>query len=478
MRQSLWRSSPARSVRVRLTLWYLLTLLASLTAFGAFVFVLRARTLHRELDLELHAQARELAAELKPALLSLDVAGALAADPRMATTRLIVREAPAEVLFRSHAFPTTGWTAEVELARAARQPLPLVTLADRTGVVYRVATEVVSRPGVTPLVLQVAAPIAPMRHTLGRLALAMLLSIVAVLVIAGFGSSSTVRRALAPVDAIVARVREVQAHRPGQRLDVDGGSDELDRLILTLNGMLDRIEASVRGARRFAADASHELQTPIAAMRMAVEGCMHAGDVPPRYAAMAGDLLADIERLSTLVRDLRLLALAESGHLLAGSPEPVDLAALVADCSEIARALGNEKQIRVETELSGRPFVRGNGQHLRRVLLNLTDNALRYSPQGSTVRIGLGGSDSEAVLSVHDEGCGIPLPDLPHIFEPFYRADPARARESGGTGLGLAIADQLVRAHGGRIEVASDSGQGAAFTVRLPLLNRAPRSID
>lgn len=462
-----------KSVPARLTFWYLCTLGGSLTAFAAFVFVVRATTLFRELDADLEVRAHQLAAELRPALLDLDVGAALAEHPRAREVALVVRELPDRVVYRSPAWPFFDWRAERRLVEAVRTMTPLVTIDDRARVGWRVATVVVPRPGASPLAVQVLASTAPLHESLGQLAGLMLLAILAVLAVASYGSTFTARRALAPIDEIVARVRAIQASGSPERLDVHAGSDELDRLVVTLNDMLDRIAASVASARRFAADASHELQTPLAAMRTIVEMCLRADRDAAAYRAMAEDLLAEIERLSALVRDLRLLALAEAGYLITGL-EPVNLAELTVECCEIARAVAEEKAIQLTLTVEARPTVQGSALHLRRVLLNLTDNAIRYSPPGRKVRVTLGAADGYARIAVEDEGCGIDPTDLPYIFQPFYRADPARSRATGGTGLGLAIADQVVRAHGGRIDVRSQPGAGSTFTVYLPLPPRTP----
>jgi signal transduction histidine kinase len=305
-------------------------------------------------------------------------------------------------------------------------------------------------------------------RALDELAGTMAVGIVVVLLVASWGSGITARRALAPVDEIVARARHIQAEKPGERLDVHAGSAELDRLVETLNDMLDRLEAAMRTARRFAADASHELQTPLAAMRSVVEACARRARGVEDYQAMASDLLVEIDRSSRLVRDLRLLALAEGGQVVTAG-DRVDLATVVTECSEIARAMAEEKAIRVDARIDQRPVIIGSALHLRRVILNLTDNAIRYSPAGATMEILVAAAHGQASVSVSDHGCGIGAADLPHIFEPFYRADPARARETGGTGLGLAIADQIVRAHGGAIAVVSEPGAGSTFTMTLPL---------
>jgi signal transduction histidine kinase len=297
----------------------------------------------------------------------------------------------------------------------------------------------------------------------------MLLAIGLILLVASHGSSFTARRALSPVDAIVARVRHIQATSLSARLEIDARSEELDLLVVTLNAMLDRIEGSVKSARRFAADASHELQTPIAVMRSAVELFQRDDCSPGRAHGVADDVTAELDRLSELIRDLRLLALADAGRLI-DTTQPVDLMKVTHECAEIARAMAEEKQIQVDTQLAGRAVVTGSALHLRRVILNLVQNSIRYSPCESAILLEVHSSAHEAVLTVRDHGCGIAPEDLPHIFEPFYRADPARARDTGGSGLGLAIAEQIVRAHGGRIQVVSDPGDGSTFAIHFPLM--------
>ena len=463
------RARIRRSLPARLTFWYLLTLGTALLVFAVFACVVRARALYGELDAGLEVRGHRLVDDLRSALLGLDVAGDLAADPRVASVPMVVREAPGAVLYRSRALPLIEWASERQLAQAARAPgVEIATAYDRSGRALHVITMTVGRPGADALVVQLATSTTPVLAELRDTLVFTAIAIVFVLTVAGLGSMSTSRRALAPVDEIVARARRIQARGLSERLDVKAESEELARLVTTLNDMLDRIGDSVRAARRFAADASHELQTPLAAMRAAVEVALASDRSGDDHRAFAADLLVEITRVSTLVRDLRLLALAEAGQVVTAR-QHVDVAELANECCEVARAIAEEKRISLELRIEAQPIVEGSSLHLRRILLNLAENAIRYSPEDSPVDVAVAIADRQASVTVRDRGCGIGAADLPHIFEPFYRADPARARDTGGSGLGLAIADQVARAHGGRLEVQSQLGHGSVFTLWLPL---------
>ena len=458
-----------KSLRARLTFWYVLTLGVTLALFAGGVLLFRARAAYETLDAALEMRANRLGADLRQDLFSLDVEEALASDPRAATEPFCVRASSGVTIFRSPMFPELTWSGEGEAMAAARERSGERTLQDRRGESIRLTTVDIPRPGADRLVLQLTTSESTATRPLLELAGVLIAAIGFVLAVAGFGSRFTVGRALAPVDSIVARAREIQSQNLGDRLDVRADSQELDHLVTTLNAMLDRIETSFSSARRFAADASHELQTPIAAIRGTLDMGLRFGVNAAEWRGYAAELLDDVDRLSELVRDLRLIALAEAGHLL-DERENVPIAELVQECCETAAVIADEQRVQVETSVLDSVVVSGSSRHLRRVVLNLLQNAVRYSPEGQTVRVSVGRVDRDAVVTVSDAGCGIDATDLPHIFEPFFRADPARARDTGGSGLGLAIVDQIVRAHGGRIDVSSAPDEGSTFAVVLPLV--------
>jgi len=467
-----WLLRPTLSLRARLTLWYVSTIAAALAMGAAFVLVVASRSLHSELDATLDTRVHAAMADMRDALLTLDPAPVLGARRTPLPAGSAVRNSAGRLILSEAGYPRCDTAGEANLRQQWRAGARYATVLDARGEAFRLRSSVLWRPGAEPLLVEVATSTRPLDRRLRTIAAGLAIAIVVVLIVAAVGSLGTVRRALAPLEAIIDRLQDIQQHGPEHRLDVAADTAEFERLIRKLNEMLAGIEGSVRSSRRFAADASHELQTPLAAMRSVVETCVLDAATPPPYVQMAEDVLAEIERCSAIVRDLRLLALADAGGLLA-SVETIDLAGLACECVEVARTLGEPYGVSVELDVRDRPVVRGSALHLRRVVLNLTTNATRYSQPDSVVRIRVDRAPDGARLTVADDGCGIAPADLPHIFEPFYRADPARARDTGGTGLGLAIAAQVAQAHGGRIDATSTLGVGSTFVLVLPAVGKS-----
>jgi signal transduction histidine kinase len=273
---------------------------------------------------------------------------------------------------------------------------------------------------------------------------------------------------------------EVEAISDGRslhrRLAVPVTRDEMARLALTVNGMLARLEQSFDGLHRFTADASHELKTPLQVLRIGVERALVHPGVPQEILQSLDETLAQINQMTEMVEGLLTLARADEGEVPLAL-EQSDLRDLLSDVAETAGMLGEATGVRVASEMPETPVRMSVDLHrIRQVLLNLVTNAIKYTPAGGTVSLGLSEEAEAVTFTVRDTGIGIAPEDLPHIFDRFWRADPARSRtgERPGTGLGLAITKWIAEAHGGSITVQSRPGRGTVFTVRLPRHSAAP----
>lgn len=281
-------------------------------------------------------------------------------------------------------------------------------------------------------------------------------------------------RALRPVDHIINEVRAISDGRSlHRRLPIDQEGDEIGRLTVTLNEMLERLERSFAGLRRFTADASHELKTPLAVLRADVERAMSPAAERSEKLVALEEALQETRRMTDLVDSLLTLARADEGRFDLHR-EPVELEPLAREVFETAAILGEAAGLTVTMSALEPATVLGEAARLRQLFLNLITNAIKYTPRDGSVELSLSSRDTTATFSVRDTGIGISTEDLPHVFERFYRADRARSRSSerSGFGLGLAISQWIAEAHGGSIAVRSRLGRGSTFTVTLPTVPR------
>ncbi len=293
--------------------------------------------------------------------------------------------------------------------------------------------------------------------------LVVLLSVIMAHVITG--------RALRPVDEIIGEVSAISdgrsLHRRLPETEVD---DELARLAATLNAMLARLEQSFSGLRRFTADASHELKTPLTVLRANIERAMSSGPRSTEGLVALEEALQETARMADLVESLLTLARADEGRFDLHR-QPVALRPLVIDVAETAQILGEEAGLKVMVAPLEEATVMGDALRLRQLFLNLVTNAVKYTPRGGRVELSLVRRASSVEFAVRDSGSGIAGADLPYVFDRFWRADRARSRSAdrGGVGLGLAISQYIAHAHGGSITVSSRLGRGSTFTVSIPL---------
>jgi heavy metal sensor kinase len=288
------------------------------------------------------------------------------------------------------------------------------------------------------------------------------------LLLAGGGGWLLARRALMPVDRMTQAVRRISSEHLQERLPEIGTGDELDRLAGTLNAMLIRLEDSFHQIRQFSADASHELQTPITILKGEIEVALRLPRTSQEYQRVLRSSLEEIDRISRLVAGLLLLARADAG-VLRLDLQKVDLNELVSEVLARLRVLANEKSISLRYDGYEPLFIQGDKEHLQRLLLNLIDNAIKYTHPGGSVSVLLSCEDSRhARISITDTGIGLSREEQNQVFKCFYRASEARSQYGGGAGLGLCIAQSIAVAHGGSIEIDSTPGQGSTFTVVLP----------
>ncbi len=324
----------------------------------------------------------------------------------------------------------------------------------------------VRREGRLVEVVQVGMPLAPTERTLQRWIEALLVLVPLGVGLAAAGGRVMARAALRPVDEMARAARRIDAEALARRITVRGTGDELDRLAETLNGMLARLENTFGNMRRFSADAAHELRTPLTALKGTLEVALRAERSGSEYRAALASALEEVERLVRLAEDLLLLSRSSAGP---ESPRArVELEGLVLDVADVGARLAKDRGVSVRVGAVAPLAVLGDAGALRRALLNLVENGVKYTPAGGRVEIAVAEAGGNAVIAVEDTGPGIDPRDAARIFEPFVRLDSARDRESGGSGLGLAIARSIVVAHRGELAVERRDPIGSLFTICLP----------
>lgn len=451
------------SIRARLTAWYSIILLAGLLLFGSGIWLVVSHSLLAALDDGLAAQAKGVTtvirSEYRPARpqhLHEELAEYVDAAPEGNLTEVLNSQGDEIIASKVMHLPRT--------VGAARDGYGTQEAASRN---YRTFVTAITIQGVGFRIL-VAEPLDNMEATLRRSRSLLLWLAPVVLGIASLGGYWISGRALAPVDEITRAARSIGIQNLSERLTVPATGDELQRLSETWNAMLARLETAVKRLSQFTADASHELRTPIALIHTTAELTLRRERTQQTYREALRQIVVESERTARLIDDLLLLARADAG-LPALSLERLELTPLVRDVCEQGQILAQARQLQIYTEIPEEPvYVDANDPALRRLLLLLVDNAVKYTPVGGRITVSLGRDLQGATVAVRDTGVGIPDAALPHVFERFYRADESRNRDAGGTGLGLSIAKWIAERHNASLEAESVVGQGSTFRVRFP----------
>jgi heavy metal sensor kinase len=282
------------------------------------------------------------------------------------------------------------------------------------------------------------------------------------------GGFILVRRALKPVDNLSQKAAAITQHNLSERLPVVRTGDELERLSLSLNLMISRLEDAINSSKQFVADASHELRTPLAVLRGELENLAQDLQLKSQTRETLGSALEEVDRLAEIVEGLLALSRLDTGDLKSAWVR-FDLAELVSTTAGQMSLLAEDKHITVLCDCAERVMIEGDQARLKQVVVNLLDNAIKYTPDGGRVKLKITQEGGNAVLDVADDGIGIPSEALPHVFKRFFRVDGSRSRDQGGAGLGLSVVKSICDAHGARVEVSSTPGQGSRFRIRQPL---------
>jgi heavy metal sensor kinase len=294
-----------------------------------------------------------------------------------------------------------------------------------------------------------------------------LIALPIILILGALGGWILARRSLSPIGYIVSKAQNITSENLSQRLTQRGTGDEMDDLIQTINGMIARLESSFERMAEFTADASHELKTPICAMRGEAEVLVSKRRPAEEYQEGLIHFIEQFEHLNRLINDLILLSKSDSSQMeLKMAPLRLDL--LLEDLCNLFQVLAEQKNVAFTIDSLHEAVVIGDKIRLQQLFTNLIDNAIKYTSEGS-IQVTLEKNQEVALVIIKDTGIGIPREEQNNIFKRFYRVDKSRSRETGGVGLGLSIAEWIASIHRGRIEVDSELNKGSTFTVYLPI---------
>ena len=461
------------TLRFKLTLWYVAILGVTLCAFSFFLYLTLSEGLYRSLDNKLRTTAEVIAASIRrpfgpgPSLADIDqiMREHFGIRPLGRFVQVLDETGKRSSNIRNVDIPMSMETLErvskgetvFETVTVAKEKIRLVTLP-------------IFEKGRMVGIVQVGSPLEEIEEALRQLLLILLVAVPSVLILAVVGGLFLANKALRPVDEITNTARKIgssgdlsQRIRLKRKVD-----DEIGRLAATFNEMIAKVENSFQQIKRFTADASHELKTPLTILRGEIEVGLKRLRTPEEYQKILASNLEEVKHMSRMVEDLLTLARADMGALELRK-EVVDLGGLVKEVWEEVRLWAEDKGVELLFQEDGEARVMGDRGRLRQLALNLIDNAIKYTPSGGRVELRVVRDGDEVTFSVADTGEGIPAEDLQRIFERFYRVDKARSRQRGGTGLGLSICKWIAEAHGGRISAESELGRGSKFHVSLPL---------
>jgi heavy metal sensor kinase len=459
---------------VKITLWYVFTFFISVLIIFGFLYLRLKHQLIKEIDRVLHDEANELAE-----ILSQDLKGfqALKDFESVVTARTYypvyfrISNRDGSLLYVSRNFDEIGYSDRdkvMSTVMKGRESWEEVNPPGRRRA-FRIISIPAPREGKPNYVVQVATHLRFVRKSLSHFKGNMLAAFPILLILGSLGGWILARRSLSPISYIVSKARSITSNNLNERLAARGTDDEMDHLIWTINEMIGRLENSFKRISEFTADASHELKTPLCALRGEAEVLLSRERAPEEYQEGLAHFVERFDYLNRLINDLITLSRFDSSQLeLERIPIRLDL--LIKDICSLFQVLAEQKKITLEMNSNQEIMVVGDRARLQQLFTNLIDNAIKFTPEGGAIWVTVERNNGAIKVNIKDNGIGIPVEEQEKVFKRFYRVDKSRSRETGGVGLGLSIAEQIAQAHQGKIEVKSELNRGSTFTVHFPIL--------
>jgi two-component system, OmpR family, heavy metal sensor histidine kinase CusS len=461
-----------RRTDTKMTLWYMVTFLISSLIICTFLYLgLRYRLL-KEIDQFLLDETKEMEKVLSQEPQETNFLMRFE-DEVMARKYypffFQILDPKGEPLYVSGGFREIGYELQDRVLTNARNRKETLEEINSDGgrIAFRIISTPVYRDGRLIEIIQLGTQLHYVKRNLSHFRDNILIALPIILVFGTLGGWVLARRSLSPIGYIAVKAQSITSQNLSERLIVRGTGDEMDDLIRTINAMIARLESSFKRMAEFTADASHELKTPLCAMRGEAEVLLLKERKAEEYQEGLAHFIEQFDHLNQMINDLILLSKLDTTEV-ALKMAPLRLDLLIKDLCNFFQVLAEQKNIALEIGTLEEVTVIGDKIRLQQLFTNLIDNAIKYTTQGA-IRVAAKKDEDAVAIKIVDTGMGIPEEEREKIFKRFYRMDKSRSRETGGVGLGLSIAEWVVHAHHGRIEVDSEINEGSTFTVYLPL---------
>lgn len=471
-----------RSLRFQLLVWYTSLIVVAFALVGLLIWGGLNQVLLQNLRDLLARRARQIShgcsqsgVGLNADSLRAQISALYAPETPESNGRFVrVTRANGNVLFRSGMPADGSFDPDTIPLDLRREEGFWIHEADSEQIVIRTVRTV--SPG-GELVIEVGGSTTPVKESVRHLLIALGFAAPVLVIIAAGGAYFLIGRALKPVVTLAESAETITINNLPERLPVARTGDELETLSMALNRMINRIHSAVETNRQFIADASHELRTPLAILQADMESATADQAAPPAARERAGSHLEEIERLSKVVQSLLALARYDCGEA-AMDFAVIDISRVAANTAEQMALLAEDKRIALKCETDSAVFAKADPARIKQVVVNLLDNAIKYTRPEGKVRIVTRMDGDKPTLEVIDNGIGIPAESIPLVFDRFYRVDKGRSRDLGGAGLGLSIVKAICAAHRAELSVESNPGLGSLFRVQFPRLRREEASLS